>query len=422
MLRVAMGEPREGRHDATASWSDDAEPRAPVQPDDAADARYQLGAELGRGATAVVYEATDRELGRRVALKLLQPEHASSGAAARLRREAQALAQLRHPNVVTIYDVGVHAGRTFVAIELVAGSSLRRWLAAPRPRAEVLRVLADAGRGLAAAHAIGLVHRDVKPDNILIDARGVAKVADFGLARFVADAAGAGAGDDADPGAPSAGGEVGAVGEVGGVALDRTVTRAGTVVGTLAYMAPEVLRGEPADARSDQFSFCVTLAEALSGTRPFDGATLDERLAAIAGGAPALAPGLPRRLRAAIERGLAADPSARHASMDALVAVIEPARPCAAGSRSRWPAPPRSPGRRARCSRAAAMRRRAARSSRPSTARGAARGARRSPGGSRRRRRRTATRRARRSRPCSIATRRRSPAASAACASAGAAP
>ena len=158
---------------------------APPPPDD----RYQLLGELGRGGMAVVHAALDRQLGRRVALKLVRPDRLDPAGRARLLREAQALARLRHPNVVTVYDAGARGDQVFVAMELIDGGSLGRWLAtAERSWRDVVRVFVDAGRGLIAAHAAGLVHRDFKPDNVLIDHDGTARVADFGLAVPAADA------------------------------------------------------------------------------------------------------------------------------------------------------------------------------------------------------------------------------------------
>ena len=167
------------------------------------------------------------------------------------------MARLSHPNVVTVYDVGTVADRVFVAMEFVEGQTIAAWLAAAgAPLAEILAVFIAAGRGLAAAHARGLVHRDFKPENVLIGADGRARVIDFGLARLTAVAASSDRrGAAAIRLRPPA------------TALDAHA--AGTVLGTPAYMSPEQFRGQPADARSDQFSFCVALYEALYGVRPF---------------------------------------------------------------------------------------------------------------------------------------------------------
>jgi serine/threonine protein kinase len=268
--------------------------------------RYVVLGEIGAGGTGVVYAAHDPELGRRVAVKLLR----SPVREARLVREARALARLAHPNVVAVYDVGTLGERVFVAMELVEGATLRRWLE-ERPRAwrEALDVLAEAGRGLAAAHAKGIVHRDVKPDNVIIGADGRVRVLDFGL---VSDGA-APAGERAPE--PASGGE-----------LAGRLTETGALMGTPAYMAPEQFRAEEADARTDQWSYCATLWEAVHGERPFRGATMRELAGAVTGGAlhePPRDRGVPGWLRRALARGLSVDRDARHPSMDALLAALD---------------------------------------------------------------------------------------------------
>ncbi|MBK8713216.1 MAG: serine/threonine protein kinase [Deltaproteobacteria bacterium] len=219
--------------------------------------RYSLLRCIGHGGMGVVYAAHDEELDREVAIKLLRTEIAR-GDDQRLAQEARALARLSHPNVVAIYDVGVHDQQRFIAMELVAGLDLRRWLAAPRPLREVLRVFAAAGHGLAAAHAVGLVHRDFKPDNVLVGDDGRPRVLDFGLARPPERA------DTATPGKPP-------VLPTGIDPFATTFTSTGMLLGTPAYMAPEQYLGDPADARSDQFSFAVSLFHAVYGERPFAG-------------------------------------------------------------------------------------------------------------------------------------------------------
>ena len=149
--------------------------------------RYVVLNELGRGGMSVVYAAYDPELDRRVALKVVRADQLSEAHRARLHREAQALARLSHASVVTVFDVGDIINDTFVAMELVEGMSLREWMKQPRTWREVVRVIVAAGRGLAAAHAAGIVHRDVKPDNIVIAANGAVKLVDFGLARDLGD-------------------------------------------------------------------------------------------------------------------------------------------------------------------------------------------------------------------------------------------
>ncbi|MEM9463637.1 MAG: serine/threonine-protein kinase, partial [Myxococcota bacterium] len=242
---------------------------------------------------------------------------------ARLVREAQALARLSHPNVVQVYEVGNHQGRTFVAMEHVPGVTLRQWQAQPRPWRECVEVYVQAGRGLAAAHAKGLVHRDFKPSNCILDRQGRVRVLDFGLVREVDVPAGGSLAGDSLPGAW----------------LDvpfssESTTSVGTIMGTLAYMSPEQLRAESADARADQFCFCVALYEALYGERPFSGSTPGSRSMAIERGClevrrevrlevrPEADP-VPSRLRDAVLRGLAYRPEDRWASMDALLSELE---------------------------------------------------------------------------------------------------
>ena len=272
--------------------------------------RYILAERLGAGGMGVVYAAVDSELQRRVAVKLLHPDRdGAAGAHERLLREARTLAKLSHPNVVTVFDIGSHDGQLFVAMELIGGGNLGSWLRrAPHTTTEIVDRLLEAGRGLAAAHAANVVHRDVKPDNILVGGDGHARVTDFGLARLAA-----GPRSDAQvasqaPGLPAL-----------------LLTQTGTQIGTPAYMAPEHLADGEADARTDQWAFCATLYEAVAGVRPFPIDDLDARGAAIAVGR--LAPPLPARrvprwLREIVMRGLRADPAARWPSMDALLAAL----------------------------------------------------------------------------------------------------
>ncbi len=278
--------------------------------------RYVVQEPLGSGAMGVVYAAHDRGLDRRVALKLLHPTVADSPEAqARLQREAWAMARLSHPNVLAVFDVGTVGDQVFVAMELVEGATLRQWLASsPRPMAEVLALFLQAGRGLAAAHAAGLVHRDFKPDNVLVDVTGRARVTDFGLARPLLP-----------PDAPlPEGGDVGAPDSW-------ELTRSGAFVGTPAYMAPEQVRREATDARTDQFGFCVALYEALYGERPFSG----ENAAALAFNVtlgkvrpPPRDAQVPQWLLTVLLRGLRVAPADRFASMEELLSALEsdPAR------------------------------------------------------------------------------------------------
>ena len=257
---------------------------------------------LGEGGMGIVSLAYDERLDRKVALKVIrqgfcdQPDHRR-----RLLREARALARLSHPNVVAIYEVGEYCGRPYLAMEYVEGAELREWLRqAKRPLHEVLRVFVDAGRGLAAAHAAGLVHRDFKPANVLVSTAGRACVLDFGLSRAADVAAPAGEGHPPTD----------------------AVTVAGVIIGTPAYMSPEQLLGRPLDARSDQYAFAVALYEALVGTRPFGGKGLKDRLReGFTVTIPADA-GLPRGIQRALQRALAESPDQRFGSMDALLAAL----------------------------------------------------------------------------------------------------
>jgi eukaryotic-like serine/threonine-protein kinase len=306
--------------------------------------RYLVLRKLGQGGMGVVYLAYDEELDRKVALKLLreQPEDDSQGRA-RTLREAQALARLSHPNVVGVYEVGRWDARDFVAMEYVDGQTFDRWLAAqPRRWSEIVAMLAQAGRGLEAAHQAGLVHRDFKPSNLLIGGDGRARVCDFGLARRVAqlgpDPADAGTtqphssiaralGPDSGSGSDSTEPRRALDSNVGGERPPWTSvgTRSGAVIGTPAYMAPEQHLGR-SDPLSDQFSFCVVAFEALYGERPFAGAaTSAEVLARIRDGhlaAGSKLAGAPAWLRKLIVRGLAYAPEQRWPSMAALLAEL----------------------------------------------------------------------------------------------------
>ncbi|MBX7084254.1 MAG: serine/threonine-protein kinase [Nannocystaceae bacterium] len=277
--------------------------------------RYVVVETLGRGGMGVVLRAYDPRLQREVALKLLH-EGGDADARARMVREAQAMARLSHPNIVRVHDVDVVDGQPFIAMDLVEGESLHEWLVAqPRAPAEVIAAFRDAGAGLAAAHAAGLVHRDIKPRNLLRDRDGRVRVTDFGIARSR---------DDAQPRRAD---------DHGGV--DAEHTAAGVIVGTLPYMAPEQHEGATADARSDQFAFCVALWEALAGTRPFAGE--DTRTLLAAKRARQLQPLPPTRtigpqLRAVLRRGLQPEPRDRFDDMNALVRAMERAQ---AGARRR---------------------------------------------------------------------------------------
>ena len=263
--------------------------------------RYVITGLLGEGGMGRVYAAFDPELDRKIALKVLRPTLSTNHAelCARLLREAQAAARLSHPNVVAIYDVGSVGSQVFVAMELVEGATLRGWLQeTPRGVRAIVDVFRQAGEGIAAAHAAQLIHRDIKPDNILVGSDGRVRVSDFGLARAVVEAH--------EPPAPER-------------VLEPPLTRTGAFVGTPAYMAPEQLHGDPVDARADQFSFCVALYEALCGVRPFVGDTVGALGDAMSADHVAEPRGVPRWLRKIVLRGLAIDPAQRHASMRELL-------------------------------------------------------------------------------------------------------
>jgi predicted Ser/Thr protein kinase len=279
--------------------------------------RYRILACIGQGGMGIVYAARDERLGRTVALKLLRPELTRALDGLRgsdLAREAQALAKLSHPNVVAVFDVGEHEGQVFVAMEYVEGESLRRWLETPRDLAAILDVYLAAGEGLAAAHRAGLVHRDFKPDNVLVATDGRPRILDFGLARSPGN-------NLADGQPPSFAADA--------EATATSVSRYGVLLGTPAYMAPEQHLGERADARSDQFGFCVALYQAVYGQLPFASADLRALSLAIVTGRvtpPPASPAVPERLRGLILRGLAVQPEARFPAMDALLTELRQLR------------------------------------------------------------------------------------------------
>lgn len=273
--------------------------------------RFVLEELIGVGGMGRVYRAFDPVLRRPVALKVVSRTALADAvspeeSAARMLGEAQAMASIAHPNVVAVYEVGRYAGGVFLAMEHVEGTTLREWLAAsPREPREILQLFAGAGRGLAAAHAAGIIHRDFKPENVMVGGDGRARVTDFGLAH-------------ARAGADRATGIEGGALPAGGPGLTRT----GTLLGTPAYMAPEQLARRPVDARTDQFSFCAALYEALYGRRPFEGSSIDELAARISTGQlrpPPRRRGVSATTRRALLRGLAAEPGARFPSMNVLL-------------------------------------------------------------------------------------------------------
>jgi tetratricopeptide (TPR) repeat protein/predicted Ser/Thr protein kinase len=256
--------------------------------------RYRVLERIGSGAMGEVYRANDPDLHRDVAIKLVR----SGGSEQRLLREAQAMAQLAHPHVIRVYDVGTVADKLFLAMELVTGQTLAEWFREDHGWRAVVRVMLQAGRGLAAAHAAGLVHGDFKPSNVLVAGDGRVCVTDFGLAR------------SSDPSSAANG---------------STASDATGVAGTPAYMAAEQFAGAAATASSDQFGFCAALYEGLYGKRPFAGPDVAALRAAVTAGAPKFPPRprLPSRLIRALRRGLAPDPAKRFASLTELLAELD---------------------------------------------------------------------------------------------------
>ena len=283
--------------------------------------KYRLDRVLGTGGMGVVWAAFDPDLERPVAIKVLRSIDSVATLRTRLLREARAMARLKHPNILTVYEVGTDRNRDYIAMELIDGSDLDGWLASKPPRPEILAALFAAGRGLAAAHDAGLIHRDLKPHNILRGHDGSVYVTDFGLAR-----------GQIEDGADLVQGQVAtAVAMTSGVqartpdaVLDSPLTQTGVLIGTPAYMAPEQFAGRTPDPRSDQFAFCVTAWEALTGARPFVGKTLDELRRAAAAGVRGDG-GLPPRLCGVVARGMAPAPADRWPDMRALLHELEAA-------------------------------------------------------------------------------------------------
>ncbi|MEP6862174.1 MAG: serine/threonine-protein kinase [Deltaproteobacteria bacterium] len=268
----------------------------PTLPDDRGDAdpparlgHFEIVGSLGSGGMGMVFEGRDTMLERRVALKLLHPGRSGGHIApARLLREAQALAKLSHPNVVMVFEVGIADGDPFVAMELVEGQTLLTWIRQQRTWREVLDVFIAVGRGLAAVHALGLVHRDFKPSNVLMDRRGVPKLGDFGLVTTVDE-------------------PTDAVSD-GDTTTTQTLTQSGSVLGTPAYMAPEQRLGVGVDQRADQYSFAKSLLEALPDAAP-------------------------TALQPILTRALADEPNDRFPAMEPLLDALARVR---RGNRARW--------------------------------------------------------------------------------------
>jgi tRNA A-37 threonylcarbamoyl transferase component Bud32/WD40 repeat protein len=284
--------------------------------------RFLVIRRLGAGGMGVVYAAYDEGLDRKVAVKLLRSDRAvgsdASSGRQRLLREAQALARLSHPNVVHVYEVGTWEDQVFVAMEFVEGETLKRWQSRPeRDWREIVDAYLAAGRGLAAAHAAGIVHRDFKPDNVLVGADGSVRVLDFGLARE-AGAEGAAVADVVGRHA------LGSVESTPG-ALSTPLTQTGAMMGTPAYMAPEQFHGRATDARTDQFAFCVALWEGVYGERPFHGPSMAELAHDVVTGAVTPPPNwarVPKWLRKVLLTGLSVRAEARFSDMNALLSRL----------------------------------------------------------------------------------------------------
>ncbi|NTX10417.1 serine/threonine protein kinase [Myxococcus sp. CA056] len=312
--------------------------------------RYLLLRRLGQGGMGVVYAAYDPDLDRKVALKLLHPDGRhdhSEEARSRLLREAQAMARVSHPNVIPVFDVGMWGDQVFVAMELVDGGTLASWLkASPRSWREIVTRYVEAGRGLEAAHAAGLVHRDFKPANVLVSRAGRVYVTDFGLARTMGDLP-----QDEEPLTEET--REALASSAGRRMLETTLTEDGLLVGTPNYMSPEQFRGTTLDGRTDQFSFCAALYGALFGARPFEPGSLrayafsstsvsaeSERTESLGAQRPSAAPSSPATIpvpavrepprdskvpgwvRDAVLRGLSLEPDARFASMAVLLEAL----------------------------------------------------------------------------------------------------
>jgi serine/threonine protein kinase/tetratricopeptide (TPR) repeat protein len=324
--------------------------------------RYALLHAIAEGGMGVVYAAYDSQLDRRVAIKVLRPTVAKGEDAAeveaRLLREAQAMARLSHPNVVAIHDVGVFEGNVFLAMEYVEGGTLKDRLSKLSSWRDGLALLKQAGRGLAAAHAAGLIHRDFKPDNVLVGNDGRVRVTDFGIARAEEGSRPPSSSDVERPSlrlttdgasstplrhkvtslanmtVPSATNPT-TFTVSSGPALGDRLTLTGDLLGTVGYMSPEQAFGEPIDPRSDQFSFCATLYLALYGEKPFRDKDVDDYLCAITGPVrePPAGSKVPMWLRKIVVKGLSVSPAGRYASMDELLAALDHDP---AATRRRW--------------------------------------------------------------------------------------
>lgn len=257
---------------------------------------FELGRRIGAGGMGVVFEARHALLDRRVALKFLRTDMVHlPHARARLLREAWALTLLDHPNIIQLFDVGTSDAHPFIAMELAEGGTLREWMQCPHDWRAVVDMFVELGHGLARVHALGLVHRDVNPSNVFLDASETPKLGDFGLVRSVRA-------PEREAHKPTA--DRIAIG-------DRSRTADDIVLGTPAYMPPEQCAAFPLDGRTDEYAFCVSLHEALAGELPSGGQ---------------VSSAVPRVLHAALLRGLAPKPDARFPSMSELLTALADAR------------------------------------------------------------------------------------------------
>lgn len=280
--------------------------------------RFELIEVLGGGGMGRVYLSRDSRLSRDVALKLIRSDARDEVARERFEREAMAMAQLSHPNLVTIYDVGSDGDELFIAMEYVPGGNLSKWLRAERRDwRDIVGKFMAAGRGLVAAHDAGIVHRDFKPTNVLVSERGTVHVTDFGIAV---------AGRAHDDGERA---------QRDGVPLHPGLTADGASVGTPRYMSPEQHLHETVDARSDQWSLAVALTEALTGEHPFPGADYVSIRKSATEGEPLIAERtIPRSVEVVLRRAMARDPAARYPTLSAMLDDLGRAM---AERRRRWP-------------------------------------------------------------------------------------
>jgi serine/threonine protein kinase/Tol biopolymer transport system component len=283
---------------------------------------YIVQAPLGAGGMGVVYRAVDTKLNRPVAIKFLADHLAGEAAHQRFQREARTASSLNHPHIVTVHDAGEFDGRPYLVTELVDGGTLREWAREKHGWREAIELLIGVADGLAAAHNAGVLHRDVKPENILITKSGYAKLADFGLAKLY---------------------EGVTAGEVSSAATE-TRTQPGIIKGTVAYMSPEQATGHRLDARSDIFSFGAVLYEVLAGQRPFNGTSSPDVLYAIVHHpAPPLPDHVPLALCRILEKALQKDPAERFQTMPEVVGELRRVVRQAGETPQALPAADRSP-------------------------------------------------------------------------------